>query len=288
MEFISCNICGSDKYREVCDIRIAPLTTPSKLVRCEGCGLFYANPRLEREAEEEYYRKRYHEDYGEDYWYERRIDVFKRALRRIEGFIKHGKLIDVGCGKGYFMDLAKNNGWEVKGVEISDSAVDHARQKLKLDVVKGGLRDAHLEAEYFDVATMWNVLDHMRDPRSDLIEINRILKKGGYFFIRVSNLYFHLRLFRLCKGAPSVFHLYSFDKDSIRKLLESTGFSDVIVRTEPMGLSVRGLVNVFGKKGEGLARRLLDFGAKVIYLLTLGNIVASPSIFVIARKKPQG
>lgn len=291
--FSPCIICGCDSHEEICDIAISPLLISSKLVRCKECGFYYANPRLKEEVEEEHYKKRYHENENIDYWYEGRIDVFKRSFHEISKFVNKGSLLDVGCGMGYFMDLARNNGWEVKGVEISDSAVNYAKEKLGLDVIKADLRDTQLETDYFDVATMWNVLDQIYDPRFTLIELNRILKKEGYLFMRVSNLNFHLGLLRLYNGLkhlfrgikspPVVFHLYSFDKNSIKRLLNSTGFSKVIVKTESLGVNQPYILKVFGKKIEGIIRKLFDLGASVIYLLSFGKIIISPSLFVIAR-----
>ena len=85
--------------------------------------------------------------------------------------------------------------------------------------------------------------------------------------------------------APAVFHLYSFNKASIKKLLESTGFSDVAVKAEAIGAGVPNFVRIFGKVWEGPARAFFDAGAKALYFLSLGKIIMSPSIFVIARKE---
>jgi ubiquinone/menaquinone biosynthesis C-methylase UbiE len=203
-------------------------------------------------------------------------------------------LIDIGCGMGFFIDLAKSHGWEVKGVEISDYAVGYAREKLQLDVIKSSLQEAHFETEYFDVATMWNVLDQLYDPKTNLKELNRILKKGGYVFARVSNLQFHLNLLGLYKRirflfkkivvSPLVFHLYSFDKNSIIKLLESAGFSNVVVRMESLSTNNPILLKMFGDKGEVVVRMVTCAVVKIIYFLSFGRIIVSPSIFVIARK----
>lgn len=295
MVYASCDICGSGKYREVIRVEISPLLVPSWLVRCAGCGFFYANPRLNREAEEDYYTGRYHEDQKEGYWYDGRIDVFRRSLSRMHKFLKNGRMVDVGCGMGYFMDLARKHGWETKGVDISTYAAGHANEKLGLDVVKGTLKDARFESEYFDAATMWNVLDQIYDPAANLTELNRVLKKGGYLFIRMPNLYFHLRMLKFhgwlkyflkdLKARPAVFHLYAFDKNSVKRLLESTGFSDVAVRTERIGVNVPRFVEIFGKGNEKTVRKIFDTGAEGLYRLSLGKIVMSPSIFVIARKK---
>ena len=65
---------------------------------------------------------------------------------------------------GYFMDMARSRGWETGGVEISDSGARNARDVLKLDVVQGGLAEAGFEKNYFDAATLWNVLDQIYNP----------------------------------------------------------------------------------------------------------------------------
>lgn len=304
IEYASCNICGSSKYEEICDIKIGPMAVPSKLVRCKECSLFYANPRPGVEAGEDFYRSQYHEFQKDEILYEVRIDIFKRYLQIINRFFpKRGKLIDVGCSMGYFMDLARTDGWEVKGVEISDYAVQHACNILRLDVAKANLKDAHFEKNLFDVATMWNVLEHLYDPRTNLIELNRILKKGGYLFMRLPNLYSQLKLFRLYqklkflfKNSENIslgfglysFHFYSFDKNSIKKLLELTGFSNVVVNPEPMSINVvlRHL-KISGKRTEKIITKILDLLTAMVYFLTFGKVVISPSIFVIAKKQSE-
>jgi len=294
MVFASCNICGSDEYREICGIEINPTMVPSKLVKCKRCGLFYANPRLNREAEEDYYKVRYLQDIGKNYWYGGRINVLRKSLREMCGFFeKSGRLIDVGCGMGYFMDLARGKGWETAGVEISDLAVDHAREELGLDVRKGNLGEAMFEKESFDAATMWNVLDQLYDPRGALMELNRMLKKGGYLFIRVQNNYFHLKLYRFSNVSGrsfknftdhfAIFHPYSFNKDSIKRLLESTGFSGVIVKPESVSLGHFFNVNALTWAIKILMKSV-DLAARIVFFITLGRIVISPSIFVIAKK----
>ncbi len=292
-----CDICGSGEYGEICRVEISPTSVGSKLVRCRDCGFFYANPPPARESEENYYKTRYHEDQSDGYWYEGRIDVFKRSLGRMGKFLKDsGALVDVGCGMGYFMDMAGSRGWETAGVDISDSGIRHAKDTLNLNVVRGSLRDAGFKENYFDAATLWNTLDQIYDPKDTLIEINRVLKKGGFVFIRVPNLSFHLKLFRFSKAVKyilnlkredtiTVFHLYSFDQRSIRNILKAAGFCNVRVRTEPIGVNVPDFVNVFGPRKEKIMRIFLDACANILYYTTLGRAILSPSLFVVAQKE---
>jgi ubiquinone/menaquinone biosynthesis C-methylase UbiE len=293
MEFANCNICGCANFKEISAIKISPTLTPSKLVRCSRCGFFYANPRLSKEAEEKHYKEVYHEKEPVNYWFEGRLALFKRALNLIEKFMHSGNLLDVGCGMGFFMDLARTRGWGVKGIEMSDFAVSHAREKLGLDVINAEPKGANLQAEYYDVITMWNVLDQIYDPKNTLLELNRFLKKGGYVFLRVSNLSFHISLSRLYKVFSflskdadifPVFHLYSFDKNSLRRLFKETGFSVVAINPDSMEANNSYLIKLFGKRTEVVLRKVTDFISGSLYLLSLGRIVLSPSIIAIARK----
>jgi len=142
---------------------------------------------------------------------------------------------------------------------------------------------------------MWNVIDQVYDPRANLAESNRILKKGGYVFMRMPNISFHIRLNALynrlkqnlkrIKYSPAVFHLYSFDKNSIKKLLETTGFSAVAIKAELLGENVPSFIEIFGEKRERKTRKLFDLTGKALYFLSSGKFIISPSIFVVARKE---
>jgi len=295
MIFASCNICGSAEFQEIFDIRISPIWIESKLVKCKQCGFFYANPRLEEKREEEHYERDYYENEELAYWDKERSGFFNRASRMIRKLIKVGKLLDIGCGMGYFMDLCRRNSWDVKGIEISDFAVNYAKEKLGLDVIKSELKDVKFGSEFFDVVTMWNVLDQVYDPKATLFEVNRILKKGGYAFIRVSNLNLHLMQAKLFKKpffsgfklSPYiyVFHLYNFNKKSIEKLLNLTDFSNVIVKPSLLYPGNIQLTRAFGERKEKAIRVMANFVFSCLYLLTFGRVIFSPSLFVIARKQ---
>ncbi len=70
-----------------------------------------------------------------EYWYKKKVSFFKQALKKIENIKSlKGRLLDLGCGFGYFLDLARKNGWETSGVEISQFAVQRAQQELNLNI----------------------------------------------------------------------------------------------------------------------------------------------------------
>jgi len=128
-------------------------------------------------AEElDFYRTKYQEAYGKEFWYESRIDFFKAALKKIEALCPNkGSLLDVGCGMGFFLKAARDRGWkQVLGEEVSHLAVDHANRKLGLEVLEGDLKELNLPEDHFDVATAWNEIDQLQDPVGTLKEMHRV------------------------------------------------------------------------------------------------------------------
>jgi 2-polyprenyl-3-methyl-5-hydroxy-6-metoxy-1,4-benzoquinol methylase len=149
--------------------------------------------------------------------------------------------LDVGCGNGDFLELAKKAGWEPFGVEPSDGAANFARSR-GLDVVCGTLESAGYAAGLFDVVTMWDVLEHLPEPRRAAEEVHRLLTAGGFLVIRVPNTDFQLlkafvreTIFRGQRvSLQGNYHLNHFSPTSLRRLLMSTGFE---VLREEVGVS---------------------------------------------------
>ena len=91
----------------------------------------------------------------------RRSQHFRRFLK---GAGRPGKLLDVGCGYGFFLRLAQEAGWEAIGVDPDPQAVAYARSTLRVEALQGDLRDLDFADHSFDLVTLWNVLDYVPDP----------------------------------------------------------------------------------------------------------------------------
>jgi len=215
---ISCNICGS----EVSDILLKK--DGHSVYQCQVCGLAFTWPQPEAIADQ------YDASYF-DLYRRRRKFRLKRGdtrLRRIELIKEPGRLLDIGCSLGYFVEAANARGWQAGGVEISAHASEEAR-KIGLDVKTGVLEDARYADSSFDCVTMWDVLEHVPDPTKHMIEVNRILPPGGLVVIGTPNLD-HTRFkmqrenWRHLKPAE---HIFYFMKSNISRLLDKTGF-DVV------------------------------------------------------------
>jgi SAM-dependent methyltransferase len=172
--------------------------------------------------------------YPEEYWgrgepSERWIRVSqseKTRFLRACG-LDRGRILDVGCGAGFFLRALDPNRWERFGIEPGWRAYGLAAEKLGRErIFFGKLTDANLADSDFDVVTFWSTLEHTNDPRSNLIEARRILKPGGTLIVQVPNAAsYQVKLFGGCWFAFDVpRHRYHFTPQVLRWALEETGF----------------------------------------------------------------
>ena len=137
-----------------------------------------------------------------------------------------GKLLDVGCSIGQFLDLARTDGWQVEGVEVNSDACAVARSEYGLTVHNAKLEDVGFPAASFDVITLWGVFEHLTDPNVMLRTIRGLLKPGGHVLFFVPNG--HSLIVRMTREHNSTAsgraHLWYFSPDTMTKILEKNGF----------------------------------------------------------------
>lgn len=195
---INCPLCQSNDCRKF-------LTKfEMNLVKCKKCSLIYANPRIH---ESELLRR-----YARSFFFDEYLPAFKATskqydlmiirshfflfLQLITKYYTPGKrLLDVGCGAGFFLKAAEEIGWEAEGVEIAPAASDYAQNIVKVKVMKGKLEDLRLPAEKFDLVVLIETIEHFMNPLKTLKEINRILKKEGVLIISTPDYKSLSRLF---------------------------------------------------------------------------------------------
>jgi len=197
-------------------------------------------------------KEHYTEAYADsDGWLQRmslgRHWVFPAGLAMLKRLGACGKLLDIGCSVGLFLNAARQEGFDVAGVELSPEPARFARQHFQLDVFCGTLESAPWGDGSFNVVTLWDVREHLPDPRATLQQVARILRPGGHLAIRVPDGEFHLwKTFFLRPWFGHRFiwmevpnHLNHFRPRTLRRLLEETGFDVLHVRPGPPHLSGR-------------------------------------------------
>jgi SAM-dependent methyltransferase len=156
--------------------------------------------------------------------------VETRIAEIVRGFAQRrrtGRLLDVGFGAGLILDAGRRAGWIVSGTEMSASAVAAAAAR-GLDVVHARLEEARFPAGAFDVVTVAEVLEHLVDPLSLLVEVRRVLRPGGLLWAttpHASGLSARLLGTRWSVVSPQE-HVQLFTAAGMRTLLRRAGFRD--------------------------------------------------------------
>lgn len=226
-----CNLCGgtnSEVFEEA--------EPPFRVLRCRTCTLTYVHPHPRREDMAAHYDQEYYREWlsGQA---ARRARIWRRRMDRIEHWKPVGRLLDVGCGEGTFLELAKDRGWLIEGTEISRYAADRVSARLGCPIFCGDLGEAGYPDNHFDVATAWHVLEHMADPQKCLRDILRVLKPDGILILAVPNVNDRLmriayriarrRKYRLFSTQDREVHLYHFSERTIRASLERAGYDTI-------------------------------------------------------------
>lgn len=148
----------------------------------------------------------------------------KRMIKSCTG-LKRGSLLDIGSGTGHFASTMKNDGWQVKGIEINEKARDLSVSRFGLEV-SGPEQISTLETNSFDCITLWHVLEHIHDPFKYAAEIMHLLKPGGLCLIALPNSgSFDAKYYRQHWAAWDVpRHLWHFNPSSFRLFADKTGF----------------------------------------------------------------
>lgn len=214
-EVRTCNVCGCGES----SLLIAK--DGYEVYRCAMCGLAFTHPQPSSLADQ--YDAAYF-----DLYRRRREFRLRRAgarLGQIELLKAPGRLLDIGCSLGYFVEAANARGWQASGVEISEHAAREAA-KLGLDVRAGTLDDVSYPDCSFDCVTMWDVLEHVPDPTRHMLEVRRVLAPGGLVVIGTPDLahaQFRIKRERWRHLKPAE-HIFYFSRPSIGRLLTETGF----------------------------------------------------------------
>lgn len=158
----------------------------------------------------------------------------KRKLRLIDSFsLENKNLLDVGCGTGDFLQIAKENGWKVSGIEPNEQARQIANQKSGNSVfdVEQLLK---FQSQSFDVITLWHVLEHLPNLNQQLSDLNNLLKPNGTLVIAVPNYKSYdanyYKEFWAAYDVPR--HLWHFSQTSIFRLVSKVNMK--VTQTLPM------------------------------------------------------
>jgi 2-polyprenyl-3-methyl-5-hydroxy-6-metoxy-1,4-benzoquinol methylase len=161
---------------------------------------------------------------------ERLTQLFRlQRARVVRHRVKAGTVLDVGCGRGFTLSYLKSLGFKAHGMEFSDTAAWHARNVLGIEVETGDFLNSPHQKDTYNAVIFWHSLEHLPSPIEALGRAHELLKKGGLLVVAVPNFdslqarifgrhWFHLDIPR---------HYFHFGKNTLKKELQSQGFSIV-------------------------------------------------------------
>lgn len=224
-----CPVCGGCETEPLfaANDRLGIAVEPVEVRKCRGCGLGVTWPLADDEELGRFYPDGY---WGEgadptDEWLRRsqreKTDVVDRVVPA------GGRLLDVGCGSGFFLRALDPNRWERSGVEISERSAAAADRALGGDrVLAGRLDDVPPPNLPFDVVTFWASLEHVATPRQDLVRARSLLSTGGIVVVQVPDFY----SWQSVRFGPDWFaldvprHRWHFGEVQLATLLDQCGF----------------------------------------------------------------
>lgn len=219
---------------------------------CQNCGLKFIQPipkeiKIEQYYQAEYWqRKSYRGESALGYLSylaekESFLDYFKKILHQLKRIYQgpSGRVLDIGCSFGFFLKVAQAVGWQIYGVDLSPTPVDQAKKELGVKTIYNKSVDqAKFKANFFDLVTVFQTIEHMAILKNSLYEIKRILKPQGVVLLTTPDAggwqakimgksWFSYR-------HPD--HFYFFDFKNLSFLLKNTGFVKIRKLKDPTRL----------------------------------------------------
>lgn len=263
---------------------------------CKSCG--FAQTDLRRNFEDfvkENYGKGYfmgepqysaYDNYKEDKPFI--LMNVKQFMRKIKHIKKSGKLLDIGCAMGFFVEYAQKEGFDAYGLDPSHYAVVEAKKKFGNKIKEASLETADYAPKTFDVITMFDVFEHLGDPLGDLKKMTRWLKDDGIIMIATGNR--QSLAARILKRRWTFYippqHLFFFDKITLAKILELSGLKAVVWSQIGKWLSLRYVMHLARTTGES---KFAEFLFPIIHKLKIDSmplyLPIRDNMIVIAQKK---
>jgi len=203
--------------------------------RCDGCGLGLLDPRPDPSELNELYRSSYfqsHYDKGlkvESPEMKRRLSQETHRIRFFHRIRMQGRLLDIGCGMGYFLLACRRCGYDVEGMDISADSAAYVQDELKIPVTVGTTDGVDYPPASFDVITMWHFLEHAREPDKYIEKARRWLKPDGILVVDVPNYRGTdaRKMWNHWTGWSLPYHFYHFTPETLKQLLAKHGFRTI-------------------------------------------------------------
>lgn len=215
-----CPLCNSSEFKLHIDFPDIPVN------RCLKCGFMYSSRLMSEDCLKMYYK----EGFGS-----LRHQLGQRVNAKINTWVlshllplpKKRRLLDIGTGYGFFLsDMANEFKLDVTGVELSSQEAVFGREVLHINVVNALLSESGLKKNFFDIATAFEVVEHIPDPRGFILELREYIKSDGFLFIMTDNFASSI-VSSMGAGFPKWIphsHVSHFGAEQFESTIQSSGF----------------------------------------------------------------
>ncbi|MDH7475915.1 MAG: class I SAM-dependent methyltransferase [Microgenomates group bacterium] len=223
---MKCPLCRKNNFRLI-------IKTKWPIKKCLYCGLVQVNPLPSRKEINSLYQGDYYKNF-QPYFSQlnNHRKYFKKQIKEIKKYFKTGKILDVGCALGPFLEVGRREGFQAEGVEISDYAVAYCRKK-NLTAYTGTIFSIK-KPNYYDIITAFELIEHEREPLKMLSAAYKLLKKNGLLVITTPNYdSFWRKIFgRFWIGYRHREHLFFFSPKTLTIILKKVGFRNIIIKKD--------------------------------------------------------
>jgi len=237
---VPCEICGNRQH----DFRFEKDGYP--FLRCRSCGHWFVpwtdtDQKLFETYEQNFFSEGAYADYQRDKPALQRN--FRRLVERLRRIQPAGRLFEVGCAYGFFLELAQRR-WESEGIDIHGEGIRHARNTLKVTAREGHFLKVQLPEAHYDWVVMWDTIEHLRNPGDYLDRAARILKPGGRLALTtgdVGSWMARLQGKRWRLYYPP-HHLHYFSRATLGRLLRDRGLEPEVWTTVGVTRTLDGML----------------------------------------------
>jgi len=294
-----CQLCGGIDFKEI-PVSYTSADHSYDLVQCRNCNLITIDPLPSSETVKSFYRDKYFEkDYkcgvkSHSYYEEESAAIEKanRVLPLVKRLKSQGILLEIGCAGGTFLNEASKRGYQVEGVEISPSMSQNASELYRMKVRQGDFEKLEFIDELYDVVCMFDVFEHLREPRRALNKIHHILKPDGIAVIDLPTtknaLTFRLSvsLLKIAKKTRRIslppYHLYEYLPSTLKGFLSQTSFQSRVVQkyaTHPW--------RYLNEDCSGIKKLVLNIVRYLNYFLSITLQIYTDRLLIIAQKRKE-
>jgi len=214
----NCPVCKSTKSTQIFD------KSGGTYVKCNNCTMIFLDPIFKDDELEKYYK---HLDRGQAVIVQNEAEffdeIYTKGLNIISQSAKQGKILDIGCSSGFFLDIAKRSGWQTYGIELGKVEAELCRKKGHTLYTKK-LEVLNLETK-FDVITLWDVFEHLPNGKEQLKIFKNHLTDDGIIFMQIPNSdALAAKLMReKCRMFDGIEHVNLYNPKTIKLAAQKTG-----------------------------------------------------------------